>query len=284
MTRFRPLLALAAAALLAAPAAADDDAASAATVSMALPDTVSARYSGYLLGLKVLNTEIEARFDGDGYDSEALFKTAGVLRWFNEAEIEAEVEGAMDRSFPKPRDYWHVNGASSKDRRIEIDFTGDDVVSTVTPRFGSMGQPPATREERLEAVDGLSAILELALNAGRWPDRPCGYGAKVFDGKQRYDLRVVHKEDRQARLKGYRGPVIACYVYYVPVSGFDPEDLPDEEMKATPLEIWFADTPRLGVYMPVRFSLKLDFGTAVLEARELEVRAGGAPGGSDALE
>jgi len=236
------------------------------------PASVSADYSGYLLGIKMLNTRIDASFGEGAYRSEAEFKTAGLLRWFNEAEIEARVNGQTDRSYLKPSDYWHVNGASSKNREIAITFTGDDVISDVTPEFGSMGQPPATREERLQATDALSGILQLALNAGRYQDRPCGYGAQVFDGKQRYDLRVIHKEDiDRVKLRGYQGPVIACYVYYVPVSGFDPEDLPNEKERNTPLEVWFADTPDYGVFMPVRFQLQLDFGRAVLEVRELTV-------------
>ena len=155
--------------------------------------------------------------------------------------------------------------------------TGYDIpqspISEVTPEFGSWGQPPASQSERAEGLDGLSSILQLALDAGRNADRPCGFGVRVFDGKQRYDLRTIHKEDmKRVRLKGYKGPAIACWVYYIPISGYDPEDLPDEKTQNTPLEIWFADTPQNGVFMPVRFEYPLDFGRAVLEVRKLEVQ------------
>ena len=284
--RHKPfLLALASAAMLAAPQQAKTaDGAPQAASETLLPRAIDAQYSGYLLGIKVLNASLDARLSGGEYESDALFETAGLVRWFKKAEIEAEVEGEMDRSYPRPKNYRHMNAAGSKDRTIEITFTGDDVISDVNPRFGSMGQPPATREERLEAVDALSAILQMALNANRHADRPCGYDARVFDGKQRYDLRMIYEGDYEAKLKGYKGPVTSCNVYYIPVSGFDPEDLPDEDMENTPLRVWFADTPSYGVSMPVRFELQLDFGKAVIEIRDLDIAMGDSLAGADALD
>ncbi len=259
---------------LAAPAGPADDAAAKANAA-AIPASVSAEYSGYLLGIKVLNADLNVDFGKSGtYESDALFETAGLVRWFKKAEIHAEVEGEMEGSYPQPETYSHTNRAGDKNRTIQILFEDDEVESIVEPRFGSMGAPPATMEERLEAVDALSGILQMALNAGRYGEQPCGYDAKVFDGKQRYDLRMTPQGERQAKLKGYEGPVIVCNTYYVPVSGFDPEDLPNEEERNTPLQIWFADTPQYGVYMPVRFELKLDFGRAVIEVRDLDIDAG----------
>lgn len=269
--KIQPFLAATLAAVaLCAPATADD-AAAAKDGDVLLPRSIDAQYSGYLLGIKVLNASLDAHISGGEYESDAVFKTAGLVRWFKKSEIIAEVSGEMDRTYPKPRHYQHMNAAGSKDRTIKITFTDDDVISDVEPRFGSMGEPPATREERLEAVDTLSAVLQMALNAGRDEDKPCGYDARVFDGKQRYDLRMLYEGEYEAKLKGYEGPVISCNVYYVPVSGFDPEDLPDEDMKNTPLRIWFADMPDYGVAMPVRFELKLDFGKAVIEIRDLDI-------------
>lgn len=259
---------------LAAPASPAVGAAAEASAA-AVPAGIDAEYSGYLLGIKVLTASLNADFGESGtYESEALFETAGLVRWFKKAEIHAEVEGELEGSYPQPESYSHTNRAGDKDRTIQILFEDDEVTSIVEPRFGSMGEPPATMAERLEAVDALSGILQMALNAGRHGDQPCGYDARIFDGKQRYDLRMSPQGERQADLKGYEGPVIVCNTYYVPVSGFDPEDLPNEEERNTPLEIWFADTPQYGVYMPVRFELNLDFGRAVIEVRDLDIDTG----------
>ena len=67
------------------------------------------------------------------------------------------------------------------------------------------------------------------------------------------------------------------------LSGFDPEDLPDEDMENTPLRVWFADTPSYGVSMPVRFELQLDFGKAVIEIRDLDIAMGDSLAGAGSI-
>ncbi len=72
----------------------------------------------------------------------------------------------------------------------------------------------------LEAVDPLSAILELTLRADASAQNPCGGPMRIFDGKQRYDIRLKFSKRLNWNTKAYKGPALLCNLEYVEVAGF----------------------------------------------------------------
>ncbi len=241
------LLSTAAAALLSAPARACE--ADTADTAANAGEHLRVLYNGYFFGMRVMKASLDVDLDGCGYEAASVFRTAGLAGFFKDSEIHADSSGGRADTGLAPLWYEHQNVASKKNRRIRIDFTDDDVVSTVTPAFGSMGQPPATQDERFGALDPISSFLQIAVHGG---DTPCDRTVPVFDGKQRYDLRFERVATKDIDVRGYEGRTIKCHVYYVPISGFDPEDLAEPETYDKPIEIWLADTGS-GVRVPVRF-------------------------------
>jgi len=69
-------------------------------------------------------------------------------------------------------------------------------------------------------MDPLSAIVELTLRTGASPPNPCGGPMRVFDGKQRYDLRLKFAGRLTWKSKTYSGPVLKCAIEYVEIAGF----------------------------------------------------------------
>jgi len=69
---------------------------------------------------------------------------------------------------------------------------------------------------------------------------------------------------------GYKSETISCDVYYEPISGFDPEDLPDDDESSTPVNVYFKHYPELGLYIPIRFTYKISAITAVLKVDEMQ--------------
>lgn len=274
----RPAIAsLAALALIQGPSLAQDPAptpeATPEAVPGAAPEAASPRrdvsiiYNGYLLGLRVMKATVTATVEDGGYQSDAVFRSAGIAGLFKDARIEAGVGGVLDEERLAPRRYEHRNLASSKNRVIAIDFVPDDVVSTVTPPFGSMGQPPATREERLGSFDPITAFLAIALEGG---DSPCDRTVPVFDGKQRFNLRFAPAEYEEINSRAYDGPAWHCYMYYQPVAGFDPEDLADPEDYARPMHMWLADLGD-GQWAPVRIRARVSGVGVRVEASRARV-------------
>jgi len=87
----------------------------------------------------------------------------------------------------------------------------------------------------------------------------CSGGVRVFDSKQHYNLRMER----------------ACQVYYEPISGFDPEDLPDAEEGGTPIKIYMKEFPELGLYVPVRFTYKISSIKAVIKLDGMTIKTPG---------
>jgi hypothetical protein len=65
----------------------------------------------------------------------------------------------------------------------------------------------------------------------------------------------------------YEGPVDICVIYYVPVAGYEPEDIPSERFLRTPVNVWFGRGPD-GV-APLRISYSVGFGDLVVQLRSL---------------
>ena len=153
-----------------------------------------------------------------------------------------------------------------------MSFEPDHVTLRVNPPLRTMGDPPATMQQRLESLDPISAVLALALaNKKDANFQNCQGSLKVFDGKQRYNLRLEAQGKEKIRTKAYKGLATRCYVWYVPIAGFNADDLNDPGYEK-PVIMWLADEPFAGLRLPVKFSYKLDFATAVVEARSINVR------------
>ena len=147
----------------------------------------------------------------------------------------------------------------------------DKVKATYVPRLGSFGKPPATQEQIMASDDTLSAILNMMLQGHRTSEEPCSGTIPVFDSKQHYNLRLERDGTRKIKQRGYKGMTIRCKAYYIPVAGFDPEDLPSKEEQETPLKIYLAHFEDDGLYIPVKITYKISGFKAVIKARDITI-------------
>ena len=96
----------------------------------------------------------------------------------------------------------------------------------------------------------------------------CHGSAAVFDGRMRYDLKLDFKRSETVKAeKGYRGPVVVCALYFVPVAGYIP-DRPVIKYLAAQRNVEIALAPVAGTRILVPFWLKVPtpLGPAMLEA------------------
>jgi hypothetical protein len=266
---YRPTFAAAAALFILTPAATAQDEGPAP--GSASNHELQLLYNGSVLGQRLMKADVSASVADGDYESRAIFRTAGLAGFFKQAEITATVNGTYAGNGVEPIHFQHRNSASSKNRQIQIDWTADDVIPTVTPPFGSMGQPPATLEERLGSRDVASTILSMTLDGG---DAPCERTLPVFDGKQRYDLRMEPIAYEEVDTRGYEGMAWHCNIYIVPISGYDPEDKPSPEQSARPMEVWLADLGE-GRWPPVLARRRVGAVTMKVEATHVSLQSGG---------
>lgn len=225
------------------------------------------RYNGYFWGLHVMTARVNATISERAYVTQARFRTAGFARWVKDTRLEAEGSGERTEAGALlPAFYTHQGFDGGSDRRIEVSYSEDEAEVSAVPPMGDMGEPPATQDQRMEAFDPITTMLEISLHGG---EEPCNRTVPVFDSKLRYNLRFEYVEMEDVRTAAYSGPAYHCLIYYDPIAGFDPSDLEESaEAYATPIHAWLAVMDN-GLTPPVR--LRATYGNirVSVEARRV---------------
>jgi hypothetical protein len=154
------------------------------------------------------------------YSMSAYVRAEGVVDWFVDSNLSISITGDLTPVGLQPLRYDSRNRDGKKNRHVIVEFGLRDVSVSVTPKFGDWGFPATSKNQMLEAVDPLSAILELTLRADASAQNPCGGPMRIFDGKQRYDIRLKFSKRLNWNTKAYKGPAILCNLEYVEIAGF----------------------------------------------------------------
>jgi len=231
------------------------------------------KLKGYVFGLRMIKANYTGWFDQSRYTAYADIKTSGLGALLKKLEIWAVTTGRHSRSGLKPKFHIQQN-LDKKNRRVEMNY--DNVANAIdvaiVPPLGSQGLPPASPAERFRADDTISAILNLMMRGQKIDEPVCSGTVKVFDSKQHYGLRMVQDGTKRLKFQGEKIETIKCLVYYEPISGFDPEDLPNIEEGGTPIKIYMKDFPDIGLYIPIRFTYKISSIKAVIKLDEMQVK------------
>jgi len=227
---------------------------------------------GYVFGLRMIRAHYSGWYNQNSYAIYADIKTSGLGALLKKLEIWAVTLGQNTPTDLNP--IFHVQqNLDKKNRRVEMNYTNPagPVDVNIIPTLGSQGIPPATPEERFAADDTLSAILNLMMRG--WGDKGevCDGTLKVFDSKQHYGLRMEPDGTKRLKFDGEKFDALRCNIYYEPISGFDPDDLPEDEESATPVKVYFQHRPELGLYIPIRFTYKISAIKAVIVLDEAQI-------------
>jgi len=230
------------------------------------------KLKGYVLGLRMIRADYYGYTDNGRYALYSNARTSGLAAFLKQMRIWGVTQGRYDASGMRP-DFQVQQNVNKKNRRIEMEY--DNVAKRVNvianPRIGSQGVPPASEDERYAADDVLSVILKLLMTGQAIDGEPCTGKAPVFDNKQHYNLRMENTGIIRFKKDGFKGDVLTCNIYYEPVNGFDPEDLPSEEEAQTPVKIYLSFNEEYGVYVPIRATYKISGFKAVLKMSEFEI-------------
>ena len=230
----------------------------------------SFRLKGYVFGIKMITAHYNGYTEGDHYAAYTDIKTSGLGALLKKMEIWAVSKGQYNRQGLTP-DFHVQQNMDGKERRVEMNYdtAAKSVDVNIIPTLGSQGVPPASPEERYSANDTISAIMALLMRGQRLDAPFCDGKVRVFDSKQHYNLRMVRAGEGKERFGGEKLVTQVCEIYYEPINGFDPEDLPDQEEGGTPMKVEFVARPDLGLYVPLRFSYKISSIKAVIKLDEM---------------
>ncbi|PHR56266.1 MAG: hypothetical protein COA43_13975 [Robiginitomaculum sp.] len=231
---------------------------------------VNIKLKGYIFGLRVMRAEYQTQFSNTEYNAQAELKTSGLGAFLKKFKIWSATEGHFDGTELLPSLHVQQN-MDKKNRRVHMRYNNGVVETHIVPRLGSQGKPPASPQQRFESDDTLSALLNLMMRGTKTSSEVCTGKIPVFDSKQHYNLRLQKAGTRRIKQKGFKGETIRCHVFYEPVSGFDPEDLPSTEEKSAPIIMYLAYFKQADIYIPVRMTYKISGLKAVIKAREITI-------------
>ena len=234
------------------------------------------KLKGYVFGLRMIKANYTGWFDNTRYVAYSDIKTSGLGALLKKLEIWAVTSGTYTRSGLTPSFHIQQN-INKKNRRVELNYNNGlrKIDVAIKPPLGSQGLPPASPQERYSADDTISAILNLMMRGHKVDAPVCSGSVRVFDSKQHYSLRMVSDGTKRLKFDGEKIDTIRCLVYYEPISGFDPEDLPDTEESGTPIKMYLKDFPEIGLYIPVRFTYKISSIKAVIKLDEMSIKGSG---------
>lgn len=194
----------------------------AATPARAQPDQLRLKlnYDGRLY-LKVLDVDVDQTLDSRSFQSTVHLKTSGILSLLHKVNVTAQSQGRIERDTAIPKSFSYVNADGHKNRRVTATWTGGDVTTQSQPQFPSLGDPPASREQRVEAADPLTILTRVTMMPVS--ERPCEGVHQFFDGKQRYDVAFSYRGTAQPDARERRLGItdaIRCSLNFREVAGF----------------------------------------------------------------
>lgn len=208
--------------------------------------------------LKAAEMTIVADLGPGKYAIAGRVKTAGIVGWFVDYNIAMASWGAWASGAFQPSRYESNTKYGKKQRAVIVEFKPGEVVTTAKPQYGNLGEPPATVAQQLEAMDPIAAIVELASAAKATPQNPCGGPLRIFDGIQRYDLKLTFNKRIDFKSGAYKGPALLCDVEYTEIAGFkakSPAKAAEEKADLQWARMTLAELPS-GARPPVRFEAK----------------------------
>lgn len=208
----------------------------------------------------------------DTYRITSSVKTTGLADILVNYDLGLSATGYVREDRLDTYAYVSQNDDGKKNRRVELVYGESDVAAVVKPEFGDLGDPPARPDQKLEALDPITALISFGLEP-RDPDGdPCGGPIKVFDGRQLSHLHLKFEGMKTVRSGSWAGEAIECHIELERVAGFDSDEMNRETLAGIdgPLRMWLAPLGN-GATIPVRIEADTDaIGKVVLQASQLK--------------
>jgi hypothetical protein len=245
-----------------------------ATGASAQPDAglkLSLGYDGKLLYIKVLNVELREDIEPAAHSSSAQITSSGILAAFKKFDIEATESGPIARGDPQPGLFKHWNHDGKRNRKVEVEWTGSDVLTQSNPEMTFLGDPPASRQQKLNSVGYLTAVMRLTVAADAGP---CKGSEMIFNGKELSELgfsspRPTGLSDGQKRLGLING--VRCNATFKEIAGYKKKKGKDQNQGLDrPIEVDFAQIGEGGPWVAARLEAHTQLGPALIELARIK--------------
>lgn len=208
----------------------------------------------------------------DTYAIKSKVKTTGLADILVNYDLEIAASGYTRSDRLDTYAFVSQNKDGKKNRRVDLKFLKDTFEMTAVPRFGNLGEPPATVEQALESKDPVTALISFALEPRAEGEDPCGGPLKIFDGRQLTHLHLTNHGMKQVKSEAWSGQAYECHIKMDKVAGYKAGESDKDNLSGIdgPLRMWLAPLPN-GAHVPVRIEAETDdIGTVTLQAAKLK--------------
>lgn len=249
------------------------------TVADAANATIEASYAATLAGFPVGSGDLTFGIgEGGDYRASLAAQVRGLATIVANRTAAATISGRTAGDGVVSKDYSLAIDGGPQPNHVDVGFSGANVTQVSATELHFPGwdrRVPLLPEHKRGVIDPLAAFV-LAVPPGKDAMNPqnCNRTAKVFDGRVRYDLRMVYGARMEVQGKeGYAGPALVCAVNYKPIAGYRPLS-PEEEKFERNLEfsIWFVPVAGTNVMLPYKVLVGTPVGMLQVYAHRFEVK------------
>lgn len=231
---------------------------------------LQASYNMLLNGVTIGRFRLDTVVDSSRYAMTIRGNTAGVSALVSDGTGLLKSSGLIAGSRVLPGDYYldtTENGRMSSNVSMRMK-QGTIVSVAALPALPIRAdRVPVLAVHKHNIVDPLSAMMVPIKRSNM--GAACNRSIPVFDGWQRFDVKLYYKSTAQVQGDGgsYSGPVIVCGARYVPVAGHRPSREAVKFMENNrQLEVWLAPVDDLGIMLPFRMQIGTEAGVLTIHA------------------
>ena len=234
---------------------------------------LDARYVVTLAGLPIGKGAWVIDIAEDQFTAAASGTTSGLLQVFSNGSGSGASRGQVVGGRLVPASYGSSVTTDRKTEEIRISIARGNVkdYAILPPLIESPERIPVMEAHRNGVNDPMTAsLIRVPGNGDLMRPEACQQAISVFDGRMRYDLKLVYKRMDKVRAdKGYDGPVVVCQVQFTPISGYVPSRPAIKFLiQQRDIEVWLAPIAATRVVVPFRLIVPTPMGMGVMTATQ----------------
>lgn len=241
---------------------------------------LKANYSLSIAGVEFGRGSVVVQANDSAYEISGTARLTGVMRAISSAKGVAAARGAISGGRVVPRVYAMNAEADGKEESARIAMVSGAVKEMdVEPPLKFLPDrvpiTPAVLESVMDPVSGAFAYVPGTVDM--LSPAACDRTIPVFDGRQRYDIKLSFDRVEKVSVEGYNGSAVVCSARYKPVAGHRPSRYTVKYMVSNK-DMWAWLVPIAGTRMmaPFKVSVGTLLGTATLQATSFETEASGS--------
>lgn len=234
--------------------------------------TFQIKASGLILGRGTM----EARIAPDNYEVGIAAKVSGLASLLAGGEGSATAHGFYTGDRLSPANYQIENTAGSFNNNIRMAMRANAVTSeTITPpTMPAPDRVPLTDGSRKGVIDPLSAFLFPVASADdALKPSACNRTLKIYDGRQRYDIKLSYKRTEDVKDKGdFEAKAVVCGASWKPIAGHRKERIETKQMEQNrDMEAWLVLVPGTKMLMMYRMGMTTVAGPFSVEVQRVTI-------------